>query len=237
MTITEAVAETWLLATGKTNVLTTGTKYTRIIGLLDYFQRGWARTPGIDWNSLYNEALSLGTVTATDSFDIDSSSIRKLSDRQGDTVRIVWSDGVGYTDYDLISHDKLKDFYYGVNKESPTGFVAAQIGNQLVFNHTFTTTDSQYGGEIFVPGYAYPDSITSTNTSSEEVEVDDPSWLTTQAAAEYCRNDITRRSRYPELQRNADKIMERMKDDDGGQIDEVDRPWSPFSGFSNDAWS
>lgn len=238
MNITEFIADSWLKATGKTTTLTTGTKYDRIVALGDFYQRRWAREPGIDWASLYNPAYSLGLVTATDSFDIDTSTIRKLSDREGDSVRIVWSDGVGYTDYDVIANDKLKDYSWGVNKESISGFVCAQIGNQLVFNHEFTATDSQYAGEIFVPCYVFTDEITSANPSTDEVQVDDPDWLVTRVAAEYCRNDITRRQRYPELLAEANEIMERMKSDNDGQIDLVERPWSPFSGVGNDnAWS
>lgn len=238
MTIVEAVAETYLRATGKTTTLTTGSKFERIIALLDFYQRRWAREPGIDWGSLYNPSLSIGNVTATDAFDLDTSTIRKISDRQGDVVRIVWTDGVSYTDYDVVAHDKLKDFYYGVDKDSPLGFVCAQTGGQLVFNHEFVSTDSQFGGEIFVPCYVFPDEITSANTSDNEVQVDDPDWLVTRVAAEYVRNDIVRRQRYPELLAEANEIMQRMKDDEDGQIVEVDRPWSPFSGTTNgSAWS
>src|SRR4051812_18758907 len=107
MTITEFVADTFLRATGKTTTLaTSNSKYERIVNLGNFYQRRWAREPGVDWNSLYNDAFSLGTVTATDTYDIDTSSVRKLSDRQGDSVRIVWSDGIGYTDYDIVDHDK-----------------------------------------------------------------------------------------------------------------------------------
>lgn len=237
MNITQYVADTYLLATGKTTTLTTGTKYDRIIALGDFFQRRWAREPGVDWASLYDPAFSLGTVTATDTYDLDTSTIRKLSDREGDTVRIVWSDGVGYTDYDIVDANTLKDYSYGVNKESPIGHYCAQIGSQLVFNHTFTTDDSQYGGEIFVPIYGFPDSITSDNPNTDEVQVDDPDWLVARAAAEYVRNDITRRSRYPELLAEANEIMGRMIDDNSGQVDTVIRPWTPFSGTGHDsAW-
>lgn len=229
-TITEAVADVELKATGKTTVLTTGTKYDRIIGLLNFYQRRWAREPGVDWASLYNPAFSLGTITATDSFDIDTSTIRKLSDRQGDAVRIVWTDGVGYTDYDIVDHDDLKIYSTGVNKESPLGWYCAQINGQLVFNHTFVSTDPQFGGEIFVPCYVFPDAITSDNPDTDEVQVDDPDWLIVRAAAEYVRNDITRRQRYPELLSEANEIMTRMIDDNDGQIDSVDKPWTPFSG-------
>lgn len=237
MTITEAVSDVYLKATGKTTTLTTGTKYNRIIGLLDLYQRRWARELGVDWHSLYNPAFSLGTVTATDTYDIDTSSIRKLSSREGDTVRIVWSDGVGYTDYDIVDHDRLKDYSAGVNKEAPTGAYCARIGGQLVFNHEFTSTDQEYGGEIFVPCYVYPDEITTSNNDTDEIQVDDPDWLVTVVAAEYVRNDITRRQRYPELITEANEIMARMVEDNKGQIEQVDRPWTPASGLNNSTWS
>lgn len=231
MTITDYIADTFLRATGKTNVLTSGTKYDRIVALGDFYQRRWAREPGIDWNSLYDQAFSLGNVTATDTFDLDTSSIRSLSKREGDSVRIVWTDGVGYTDYDIVDANKLKDYSYGVNRENSIGFVCAQVGSTLVFNHTFTSDDAQFGGEIFIPVYGFPDSITSDNPDTDEVQVDDPDWLVTRVAAEYVRNDITRRQRYPELLAEANEIMGRMKDDNEGQIDEVDRPWTPPSGL------
>lgn len=238
MTITEFVADTYLKSTGKTTTLTSGTKYNRIVNLGNYYQRRWAREGGIDWNSLYNPAFSLGTVTATDTYDIDTSTVRKLSDRQGDTVRIVWSNGVGYTDYDIVDHDKIKDYSWGVNRESPIGFYCAQMGSTLVFNHTFTSADAQFGGEIFVPCYVFPDAITSDNPDTDEVQVDDPDWLVARVSAEYVRNDITRQGQYPNLLAEANEIMERMKDDNEGQIDTIDRPWSPFSGTTNgSAWS
>lgn len=228
MTISEFVSDTQLKATGKTTTLaTTNTKYTRIVNLGDFYQRRWAREPGVDWNSMYNPAFSLGTVTATDTYDLDSSTVRKLSDRQGDTVRIVWSDGVSYTDYDIVDHNKLRDYSFGVNRESNIGYYCAQMGSSLVFNHTFTTDNSQFGGEILIPCYVFPDEINSDNPDTDEVQVDDPDWLVTRVAAEYVRNDITRQQHYPELLAESNEIMSRMKDDNDGQIDTVDRPWTP----------
>lgn len=229
MTINELVSDTFLKATGKTTTLaTTNTKYSRIVNLGDFYQRRWAREPGVDWNSLYNPAFSLGTITATDTYDLDSSTVRKLSDRQGDTVRIVWSDGVGYTDYDIVDHNKLRDYSFGVNRESNIGYYCAQMGSTLVFNHTFTSNDSQFGGEIFIPCYVFPDEINSLNPDTDEVQVDDPDWLVTRVAAEYVRNDITRQQHYPELIAESNEIMSRMKDDNDGQIDTVDTGgWTP----------
>lgn len=239
MTITECLTAIYLKAVGKaTPPASSSSKYTRIIGLMDFYQRRWAREKGIDWNSLYDPAFSLGTVTATDSFDLDTSTIRKLSDREGDVVRVVWTDGVGYTDYTIVPADTLKEYYNGPNKESYKGFYCARIGNRLVFNHTFTSVDAQYGGDIQVPCYTFPEVITANNPSSDEVQVDDPDWLVVICAAEYVRNDITRRQRYPELVAEANEIMERMKDDNEAQVSVISTPWTPFSGIGGEsAWS
>jgi hypothetical protein len=239
MTITEALTAIYLKAVGKATPPTAATsKYTRIIGLMDFYQRRWAREPEVDWNSLYDPTLSLGAVTATDTYDLDSSTVRKLSDREGDAVRIMWTDGVGYTDYDIVDADKLKDYYYGQNKENPRGFYCAQVGKQLVFNHKFVSTDAQFGGDIQVPCYGFPDAITSDDPNSDEVQVDDPDWLVTRVAAEYVRNDITRRQRYPELLTEANEIMTRMIDDNGSQINVTERPWTTPGGIGQEsAWS
>lgn len=236
MTITEAISDVYLRATGKPTAPSAGTrKYNQIVALLDFYQRRWAREPGINWNSLYDPAFSIGNVTATDTFDLDVSTIRSLSNREGDAVRIVWTDGVGYSDYSILAHDALSGYSYGVNRQGPIGSYVARVGNTLVFNHTFTSSDSQFGGEIFIPSYIFPDEITATSPDSNEVQVDDPDWLVTRVAAEYVRNDITRRQRYPELLAEANEIMGRMIDDNDGQISRVDTPWEPFTG-SNDAW-
>lgn len=235
MTITEAANSVYLRATGKATTPPTS-KLNQIIGLLDYYQRQWARQRNVDWASLYDPAASLGTVTATDSFDIDTSSIRKLSDRQGDFVQITWVDGTNYTKYDIVNHDALKDYYWGASKQSPRGFYCAQIAGQLVFNHSFISTDAQFGGNILVPSYLFPDAITDTNPDTDETQVDDPDWLVTRCAAEFVRNDIVRRSRFPELLSEANEIMLRMIDDNDGQVQTVDRPWTPFTGSNNGAW-
>jgi hypothetical protein len=237
MTIAAAITATYLRAVGKTTAPSTS-KYAKIVGLLSFFQDQWSKENGVDWNSLYDPLFSLGTITATDSYDLDTSTIRKLSDREGDSVRIVWSDGVGYTDYDIVNADTLKDYYYGPNKESYSGFYCAQIGNQLVFNHTFTSNDSQFGGEIFVPIYTFTDEITSTDPNSDEVQVNDPNWLVVRAAAEYVRTDLTRQGQYGTLLAEANEIMQRMIEDNDSQISLLSTPWTPQSGLGADAaWS
>jgi hypothetical protein len=235
MNIETAVQDCYLKAVGKASAPSTS-KRNKIVGLLNYYQRRFAREPGIDWSSLYDPAFSLGNITATDTFDLDTSTIRKLSDREGDTVRIVWSNGTSYTDYDIVAHDKLKDYSHGVNKESPLGSYVTQIGSQLVFNHTFTSANSEFGGELFVPVYTFTDEITYDNPTTDEVQVDDPDWLVTRAAAEYVRTDITRQSQYSNLLSEANEIMQRMKDDNEAQITTLDRPWTAPGGLGNNGW-
>lgn len=236
MTINEAIKDVFLKATGKASAVPTA-KRNQILGLLNFYQRRWAREKDVDWASLYDPLFQLGNVTATDTYDLDTSSIRKLSDREGDCVRIVHADREGYTDYDILKHDQLQGKSYGVNKEAPTGTYVSRVGNTLVFNHKFTAEDAQFGGTIYIPCYTFPEDILEA-TDSQDVQVDDPDWLVVRVAAEYVRNDITRRSRYPELLTEANDIMDRMKDDQEGQIDEISTPWTPPSGVGNDnAWS
>ena len=234
MTITEAITATFLKSTGKaTPPLVGSSKYNQIVGLLDFYQRRWAREPDIAWDSLYDPSFSIGSITNTDTYDLDTSSIRRISNREGDYIRIMWTDGVGYSDYSLVNQDELKQFYRGQNKEYPKGNIATQIGTTLVFNHKFISTDPEFGGDIQVPIYGFPDPITADNPDSDEVQVNDPDWLVTRCAAEYVRNDIVRRSRYPELLSEANEMMTRMIDDNDSQIADIDKPWTPFAGLND----
>jgi len=147
----------------------------------------------------------------------------------------MWSDGVGYTDYDMIPANKLKDTFWGQTKDSPNGFYCTQMGGQLVFNHTFMSTDPQFGGDIQVPCYVFTDELVNP---TDEIQVNDPDWLVAMCAADYCRNDITRTNQYPILLAEANDIMTRMKEDEAQQIDTVDVHWTPMSGIGTDsAWS
>lgn len=182
----------------------------------------WSNEPGVDWSSLYNPAYSIGKVTNTDTFDLDDT-VRKISDTADDVVRIYHTDKVSYTDYDVVPADTLKQYYYGQNKENPTGRYCAQIGTTIVFNHTFKSTDPQFGGDIKVPIYTYPDHLVGDN---DDVPVTIANWLVVICAAEWVRNDITRQNQYPNLIGEANQVMIRMKEDNDAQVERVDRPWS-----------
>lgn len=187
----------------------------------------------MDWGSLYDPAYVVGTISNTDVYDLDTDEVRKLSDRPGDTVRILHSDGTAYTDYDIVPHDDLKMHYAGQTKNYPYGHYAAQIGAQLSFNYKFASTAPQYGGTIQAPVYLYPDHLVS---SSDTVPVDIPQWLVVASAAEYVRTSQTRVGQYPNLINEANALMDKMKENNDGQSNQVYMPWNPLNGMSNDAW-
>lgn len=167
---------------------------------------------------MYSPELSFGTVTNNSSFALPAT-VRKLSDTRGDFVRIDHADGVTSTNYEIVSAENLKRYYTG-NKTTSSGHYCAQIGSNLVFNHTFISTDPQFGGTIKVPVYTVPTTLVA---DADVVPVDIPMWLVMISAAEYVRNDITRQNQYPNLIAEANLLMQRMKDDNEAQVESVYR--------------
>lgn len=215
MNTTEFVQAAILKATGKASTLvSTDTKWIKLVGIANRQIKKWERQA--DWNSLYDGAFEIGTVSATDRFDLDDD-IRKLSDTAGDSVRVVYdTDNNLYTEWEIVNAERLKTY--------PTGNYCAQVGRTLVFNKTFSSTDTEFGGTIQVPVYLYAEPLTGANS---EVPIDDPEWLICMTAAEYVRNDITKQNQYPNLVSEANSILETMLEDNDGQFVEVYRPWRP----------
>ena len=225
MITSELIANVILTATGKVSTSVSGdAKWLKILGIANLKIDDWSNEPEVDWASLYNPAVSLGTVTATNTFAIPNILtspapaviIRLISSTYGDPVRIIHTDGIAYTDYDIIPFDQLKQY--------PDGEYCTQIGTNLVFNHTFVSTDPQFGGTIQVPALLFPDHLVG---DTDVVPVDNPNWLVYITAAEYIRTDVTRQNQYPNLLGEANQIMGRMKDDNDAQIEYVTSEWCP----------
>ena len=217
MILADLVASVYLKATGKRSSLTSSDeKYLKIVELANAFTDVWQNTA--DWSSQYDPDLSFsGTVTATDTFAIPAA-VRKISDARGDYVRIWWTDGVNYTDFDVVPADALKRYGAASN-------VCAQTGSNLIFRRTFTTNDAEYGGTIKCPVYTYAPTLSG---ESDVIAVDIPRWLVFMCAAEYVRNDITKQGQYPNIVQEANELMEKMRDDNDAQVNEPDMPWSPL---------
>lgn len=223
LTTSSFVAATYLKATGEVSTLTSSDDdWNKILGIANLFIDEWASEPGADWRSLYSTVSLAGTVTATDTFALGTT-IRKVSNQEGDFVRILHTNGTTYTDYQLVAPERLK--YYS------TGAYCAQEGSNLVFNAAFKTTDLQYGGTIKVPAYLFASHLAS---SSDLVPVDDPNWLVVVTAAEWSRTDITRQNQYSNLIAEANNLMAGMKLANNPQVTEVFR--APTSTPNGSTW-
>lgn len=222
MIVTDAIANTYLLATGKTTTLTAGTtKYTKILALLNMFTQQWAGEVGVDWKSQRLVATVTGTVTATDTFAIPTT-LSKVSKTKGDFVRIIHTDGVE-SDYSIVPIERL--YNESSKAQGGTGNRVAVSGSNLIFDVAFTASSPQFGGTIYVPGYKIPATL---DDGADTIEVDDPYWLCFMAAAEYVRNDITRVQQYPNLIAQANNAMEGMKNENNSQVESVTATWSPL---------
>lgn len=199
MTVADFIAASYLKATGTVSTLTSSdSDWTKLLALANIYQQNWATEPGVDWVSLYSPAVSCGTVTATDTFNLDSS-IYKISQNQDDFIRITWTDGTHYTDYTLVSPEELKHY--------DTGNYVAKVGATLKFNNAFTASSSEFGGTIKVPAYILPATL---STSTDVIAVDLPNWLVTICAAEYVRNNLVKQNQYPNLLAEANELMKKM---------------------------
>lgn len=185
-------------------------KYNQIVSAGEYYTNLWNKEPGTNWASLYDFRNS-GTITATDTFALDSS-IDRVSKQEGDFIRILHTDG-NESEYELVPIDRLYE-----NKQN---YVVAVNGTNLMFPKAFTSDSPQFGGTIIVPSYT---SVTFPATDADPITVDDPYWLVAICAAEFVRNDITRKQEYPNLVGEAAVLMQKMKENNGMAVDETYRP-------------
>lgn len=208
MNTTEFVSAVYLKAERKLPTFTTGSsKWLNILGIANAKIDLWQNEPSVDWNSLYDPSFSIGTISATNVYDLDDE-VRLLSNEPGDTVTITRLDG-NVTEFITVKANRLKSY--------PHGNYCAKVGRTLVFNRTFTATDAEFGGAITAPVYLYAEHLVNDN---DEVPVDDPEWLVTVTAAEYNRTDVTKANQYGILINEANSLMEAMKDaNDQAQVE------------------
>jgi len=201
MTLSTVVTKAYLLATGKaTAPASTTNKYSKLVGLANICQNMWENEPDVEWDSLYLTVTLAAPVTATDTFAL-SASIRELSHREGDYVRVVLADG-SEVQYFLVKPNELQDYRLAGER------VVARVGSNLVFSKAFESTDPEIGGSIKVPCYGF---VSTLVNDTDVVQVDNPLWLCYMVAAEYCRTDITLNYRTDDLVARANQVMEDMK--------------------------
>lgn len=209
MITSELIAQSYLKATGEISTLTsTDDDWKKLLAIANLYIDNWANEPGVNWSSLYDPAVDCGRVSASNIFDLDDT-IRTISDQPDDYVQITHTDGK-VTNYQTTSAANLKRYDYG--------YYCAKVGRTLIFNHTFTTADPQFGGTITVPAYLYPEHLAN---ATDEVPVDNPNWLIFMCAATWVQTDVTLAQNQPSLIAEANDVMKSMKQANGGQIDTI----------------
>jgi hypothetical protein len=184
------------------------TKYAVLLGQLDSAQDDWRNEADTEWESLY-QTVANGTVTATDTFDLDDE-IDFISKREGDYITLS-KDGVVQT-VELVAPNQL---YSAQNV-----LAAARIGRTLKFSKAFGSSSSYLGYTLNIPAYIFTDDITS---GSDLIQCDDPMFLAYMLAAEFVRTDVVKGGQYNNLLDKAAERMARMKQNNGGQNNEIPR--------------
>lgn len=216
MIASDLVKAIYLTTNGKLPTFTSGSpKWLTILAIANNKIDTWQAEEDADWNSLYDPSFTIGTITATDTYDFDTDTVRQISDTSGDTIDITALDG-SIIKYQTVSGKALKTY--------PVGNYCAQIGGTLKFNKVFSNADKEFGGTINVPIYLYADHLVN---DSDTVPVDDPQWLVLATAAEYVRNDLLKQNQYPNLVNEANDRMSAMKLANDEQVETVPRPWRP----------
>lgn len=209
MTTSELIATSYLLATGEVSTLSSSdSDWQKLLGYANLYIDNWANEPGVDWASLYDPAVAIGTVSATDSYDLDDS-IRTISNQPDDYVQVTRLDGWS-SSYSTVPPKDLKRFV--------SGNYCAKVGTTLRFNKPFTADMHEFGGTITIPAYLYPDHLVRDNDS---VPVDNPNWLVFMLAAKWVQNDVTLAQNYPQHLSEAADVMKAMKQNNNAQIDTV----------------
>lgn len=210
MTALEFVSNVILKATGE---LFTGSwgddDANKVIALGNIRIDAWAKED--EWNSLYDPGLELGTISATDTFDLDDT-IRAISDEPGDYVRIVKTDG-NISNYQTVPANELRRY--------ESGNYCAKVGRTLVFNTAFTATSPEYGGTLKVPAQLYAEHLVN---ATDEVPVDDPNWLVAMTAADWTQTDLTLAQNREDFIAEANDLLVAMKRANSAQVSTVNTP-------------
>ncbi len=223
MTLQELINAVMLKATGKPTILDrNNTKWEKIRGIANYYQNAWLNEPGIHWNSRYERARQIGTISNTDEYSLDDD-IMEISTAKGDNIYVLTNENEKMP-FQLVNYNDLKNY--------PTGNYCAKLGQSLVFNSRFAEDDPCFGGKLYVPVYA---SLEELENPDDDILVDNPEWLVTMTAAEYIRNDIVKQNQYGNLVAEANNLMTSMiRNNRSGQVRHVRGGWRNGGGLNYD---
>lgn len=200
MKVSEAITTAWVQAQDELPSFAVGSEdWNRLFNLVVQYIPEWAKEA--EWISLYEPEYSIGTVTATNSFDFDADEVLKFSSQEGDYVEITNPGSTNISKYTIVNANKLK-YYRDKN-------VCARVGDSLRFSKTFATTDAEYGGTITAPVILQPATVTNENST---IPVDDANWVVKKLAYHIALLDILRKDIAPLFEQEAIKLMADMKE-------------------------
>ncbi len=177
MTFQELCNAVMLKATGKATILSPdNAKWKKILGIANLYQNAWLNEPGQKWNSRYDRAYEVGSISDEDAYELDET-IEEISTARGDQIYIETEDG-NRIKYDLVDYDDLQNY--------PAGKYCAVVGNNLVFNHTFDEESPEYGGTIFAPVYLGIEELTGKD---DDIVVDEDEEVTDEIVEEEINYD------------------------------------------------
>ncbi len=200
--------EAWIILRDKGNTL-----------IADWQNAVDAEKRPINWNSLWGRVTLVSTVSATDTFAIDTAVVRKLSTEE-DGFKIKLPDG-RYKVFTVVKPSQL----------SRGGDCVALVGDNVVFAEKFAIDDPFIGASILVSYFGYASLMTD---ASSKVPVDDPMWLVFRGGAQLATHDFIKSSKGPQLLNFADERMQSMiaanSEQDGNNYVDHDG-WSPDRGM------
>lgn len=214
MITSDLLGQAWAKAEGEEFTDGVGSdNWNYMFTLANYYITSCQNEYGVDWVSLYDPLFDIGTVTATDTFDLDPSDVRKLSNETEDYVRIVHTDGTSYTDYTIVPANQIKRYQF---RNGMAQKVCAKVGASLKFARPFQSSDIQFGGTIYVPKYGSFDALVNENST---VPIDNPLWLVCMIAYDVALHDILRKDISGNILAEAAEIMKAMKSDNNDAQD------------------
>lgn len=163
------------------------------LNVLNQAMEIWARTPYVDWQSLFDMEYTLPTLVQDGVFVYTVPDYQEIK--------------IGNSPYDnvyIMDDDVLVKTYKIVNQalfqNATSGDICAFTNGKLTFKDI---TDEMIGCSILLPAYVMPPVYT---TGSQEVNIDSVAWLTAYMAASLCDA-----SPVPFIARNADKFYKQAE--------------------------
>lgn len=210
------IGKAWIEAKAKSVPPAAGTpKYNVLLSLVDTEQKNWEDEESIEWDTLYSNVTN-GTISTSQTYTLDTS-IRYISKREGDYIYLQDPTTLQVQPITLVRPNQLYE-----HRDDP--FYAAQIGRTLKFSKAFDATSQFIGDNLIIPSYTFCSDIA---TGADLIQCDRPMYLAYMVAASYARNDLIKSGQYNNILDKATVLMNKMKQNNSGQSEELDMSWHP----------